>query len=57
MSALHDWRTLPLMSIVHEPHTSSRHTHSQTTGGTVAPSTVFGAFCTSMSALITFICG
>src|SRR5437762_7511624 len=35
--AEHDWRTLPLMTIVHEPHTSSRQTDSHTIGATVWP--------------------
>ncbi len=55
--ALHDCRTRPLTSIVHEPHTSSRQTHSQTTGVTRSPPSVTGRFWISMSALMTFMCG
>jgi hypothetical protein len=56
-NALHDWRTLPSIRIVQAPHTSSRQTHSQTTGETARPSAVTGRRWISISALMTFICG
>ena len=55
--ALQDWRTRPSTSIVHEPQTSSRHTHSQTIGATFSPADVTGRRWTSMSAPMTFMCG
>ena len=56
-SALHDCRTRPLMRIVHEPHTSSRHTDSHATGVVFSPEAVTGRRWISMSALMTFIRG
>jgi hypothetical protein len=55
--ALHDCLTFPLMIIVHEPHTSSRQTHSQTTGATFLPSLVTGCFWISINAATTFMWG
>jgi hypothetical protein len=57
MRAEQAWRTLPLISIVHEPQTSSRQAASQTTGATSAPPVVRGSFWICWSALCTFICG
>src|SRR5882672_8701183 len=54
--ALHAWRTRPLTSIEHAPHTSSRHEASHTTGATVSPPTVTGFFRISPSAAMTFMC-
>ena len=42
-----DWRTLPLITMVHAPQTSSRQDESQTTGVVLRPSAVtgFAAIC------------
>src|SRR5512144_106499 len=55
MRALQAWRTLPLMSMVHEPQTSSRQFASQTGAVVFLPSTVTGCRCTSIKAEITFM--
>src|SRR5688500_14757885 len=54
-SALHAWRTLPLISIVHAPHTSSRHALSQTGVVVCLPAAVTGWAATHWSTEITFM--
>ena len=49
------WRTRPLMTIVHAPHTSSRQLQSQATGATRLPSTVVALAAMRCRTLITFI--
>jgi len=55
--AVHAWRTRPLITIVHAPHTSSRQLHSQATGATRRPSAVHERAAIFWSTLITFMSG
>ena len=50
MSAEHDWRTRPLITIVQMPHTCSRQFMSHTGGVVFFPSFVTGFFRISISA-------
>ena len=53
MSAEQLWRTRPLMTMVHEPQTSSRQPLSHATGVVEAPATVFGFAAIHCSTLMT----
>jgi hypothetical protein len=50
-------RALPLMTIAHEPHTSSRQFESYDTGVVCLPSRVTGFSAISRKQMITFIAG
>jgi hypothetical protein len=56
-SAVHDCRGLPFTSMVHEPHTSSRHDDSHVTGVVLTPCLVTGFLRISMRHEITFMLG
>ena len=57
ISAAHDCRGFPFTSMVHEPHTSSRHEASQWTGVVRSPCFVTGCLRISIRHEITFMLG
>ena len=54
-SRLAGFRTFPLITMVHAPHTSSRQLHSQATGATARPDVVRPWAAIFCSTLITFM--
>ena len=57
INAVHAIRATPLTRIAHDPHTSSRHARSYTTGEVGLPSRVFGFLAISINTEMTFSLG